>query len=173
MNDELIYDWLYAIIGSTSIIKADQNGPKLSGSFLIWSRVSSVPVEYSSAEGVSDDYDVDWTHELRCRDTISVEAWGPNAWVWINKIRIADKIVAARQILSAASTTFLHVTSVRDLTQILDTKYSPALQADLEFLTNYYTEYTETNVVVDETTLTGTVIDDNDVEHVTTITIEE
>jgi len=168
MNDELIYDWIALVTGQTNIIKSRQNGPRPTPLFLTWYRVASVPIEYTSYEGSPDGWDVDVTYQSRHKDTITVECWGENARTTLQKLAVANEMPAPRKLLKDSGATFIEAGSIRDMTQIIDTKYSPVYQVDLEFLAYYYVEQTEEDMLINSVELTGTLEDDAETEYTVT-----
>jgi len=155
MNDTLIYDWLYLVTGSTAV-KANQNGPRPSGNFLTWQIIAQVEDgQTSMTPASSGGNNVSVTYQTQTRVTVSVQSWGSAGRTPLEKLTSATHKYKPRILLADAGVRFIRGGAIRDLTQVIDTKYSPVYQVDLEFMAYMRDVEAETDWTIDQVNMTG------------------
>jgi len=170
MNDQIIYDWLVLVTGATCI-KANQNGPRPSGSFLTW-QVIAQPEEGQTSLTITSagGNDVNIEYQTQSRVTVSVESWGPAGRTPLQKLISATHKLDPRKLLAASGVRLVRGGDIRDLTRIINTKFSSVYQVDLEFMSFMRDTGTETDWTFDTTTISGDLEDDDGTTYPVTVT---
>jgi len=157
MNSAVVYSWLNAVTGLTTICRSKSHGPRPTGPVILeWSRVSEVEVSapimfVDPDEG--EEFDAELVYHTRNELTLAVNLYGNDEDTvlgYLRKIPTAMKKSGPRKILNAAEAVFLRAGPYRNLSDFPDTKWKVRYQMDLTFLAHFDEAVIEEDFLVDE-----------------------
>lgn len=175
MNETLLYDWLVLVTGydEENVIRANQNGPRPVAPFATWQITTSEPADYSYIETqvvqTPDEEDEEIIHlngstTLMKRHIVSVDVniYDPDGRSILSNLEMSNARTDVRQIF-APGTVLIGASVIRDMTEVMDTKFVPRYQAEFRFRTFVENTHTDVDHIWESYDITGELTDGDEI----------
>jgi len=158
MNNGLLYDWLFLVTGynSQKIIRANQNGPRPSESFVTWQIISLQPADYSRIDNIQNGYSLEVTDTRRYIVGVDVNVYGPDGLTILPKLTQSNTDPEVQAIFTSNGTTLIGAGVIQDLTGLGDTTFEPRYRAEFTFYSFIETSRIQSDYVWDDYSISGT-----------------